>query len=190
MVEYVVSADGVSSLITVEEVPLDSAASAGKADADAVTGERRFIVPGAGPVETLELDPAEGGLGSTVSPLTLASPRRTGAPVGGRAGGARRGPRERAATKTCSQSHEDFLSSVTERGNIPLGVSHLLKPTRARRQVWDSGIALAGLLTAQRSELAEDLSGKRVLELGCGPALPGLAIAQAFPDAEVPPPPP
>jgi hypothetical protein len=53
---------------------------------DAVTGERRFIVPGAGPVETLELDPAEGGLGSTVSSLTLASFRCTGAPAGGRAG--------------------------------------------------------------------------------------------------------
>ena len=49
----------------------------------------------------------------------------------------------------------------------------------------DSSVALAALLTDQRSEWYADLNGKHVLELGCGAGLAGLAIAAAFPRATV-----
>lgn len=119
VVEYTVCPAGAPEPFTVREVPatLDiSGSGAGGGALGPVTSERKFLVPGVGEVRTLELDPEEAGLGSTV---------------------------------------------------------------------WDSGIALAALLTSESSPFAEDLNGKRVLELGCGPALPGLTAALAFPDAEV-----
>lgn len=41
--------------------------------------------------------------------------------------------------------------------------------------VWNSGIALAALMTDTASAWSEDLNGKKVLELGAGPALTGPA---------------